>query len=76
MKYTGLYITKNYILNTQQHNKIVQYSIREINVFKRQRILREIYLHLKKDITVILNLPNAVVVELVVAGQSDETTPA
>jgi len=24
MKYIGLYTTKNYILNTQQHNKIVQ----------------------------------------------------
>ena len=27
MKYVGLYTTKNYILNTQQHNKIAQYTV-------------------------------------------------
>jgi len=27
MKYIGLYTTTNYILNTQQHNKIVQYIV-------------------------------------------------
>ena len=44
MKYIGLYTTKNYILNTQQHNKIVQ-----VIVYIRRLILLSEFLNDNND---------------------------
>ena len=45
MKYIHLYTTKNYILNTQQHNKIVQYI-----VYIRRLILLSEFLNDNNDL--------------------------